>query len=227
MIEHISGQWSKSKDSLELALLSLRVVQALTPLAFSPCKIWVLPHLLKKKKITWLHLREASYKGSLKWWAQNLIMNTARNHFHKVTTGVTPLLLLCQRVSCPWLKEADIYTWFMIWHSQRDRNLPGYESETQQMEMECGRSIAVGLCPNGSRLCTPSLCWSLGGSCVQKYGAHLYMTKPASFGSPRKEQKVKLKVRNLWDNNKSVNQLFCEKMMNNNFVPFEQCYWFL
>lgn len=54
---HISGHWSKSKDSLELALLSLRVVQALTPLALQDLGA---PSSSQEKKI---HM--VSFKGSI------------------------------------------------------------------------------------------------------------------------------------------------------------------
>lgn len=81
----------------------------------------------------------------------------------------------------PLVKEDDIHTWFMIWHSQRDRNPPGCESETQQMEMECGWSTAVGLCPTGSRHCAPTHCWSLGGV-IWGLAAH---NKTSKFWEPR------------------------------------------
>ena len=162
------------------------------------------------------------------------LVNTARKHFEKVIVNSQLIFssYLCQGFSYPQLKEDDIHSWFMIWHSQRDRNLCGCKSETERMERGCGRGIAVGACgkvflPLAAVPACPATTGDLEGSCGHKCMALLYLTKPTFFVSPGKEQEGEVEARNLWDNNKSVNQLFYVKMINNKLVPLERWYWFL
>lgn len=113
-------------------------MQALTLPAFTTWK----SSSSHEERFTQFHLREESWKHLPKWWIQILI---------DVSCGYSQETLPksnCQQsvrgfhtLSYKRMTYA-VDLWFC--HSQRDRNLYGYKSETEQMERDCGRSIAVG-----------------------------------------------------------------------------------
>lgn len=157
------------------------------------------------------------------------LVSTDRKHFQKVIANNQLIFssFLCQGVSYPQLKKDDTHSRFMIRNSQRDRNLCGCKSETELMERGCGRGISV---PASWKVFLPlaavpahlATSGDLEGSCGHKCVALLYTTKPTIFVSPGKKQEGEVEARNLWDNNKSINQLFYVKIINNKLVPLEQ-----